>query len=983
MTWRPFIFISITAFIVLGCRDESEIFLPFMPPFQEIDLALVDSLLNSMTIEEKIGQLITLKTKGWDAEKEYLVAEWIRGGKIGGVMLQELPLLAFMDAVDTLTDEAEIPLFVGSEAKFLTNNNFSDLDRIPEPATFYSLPDDTLKNKLKDLFVKQLLVLGVNFNIGPEVDEFLPRQVISPERYFRFQPSAGPVFDVLTPMRENRILSIVDGVSSGGLIAGPNRYDPDSCSWPYREMIRLGASGFKMDSSIYQAGLPKYKAREFLEADLEYDGLIVAEVDPVNLMEEVVVGGSDVIIVHENPMEVFDYIKFAVQQDILPLEVVDRRVRRILRAKAWMKHGLDMDELKERFKPRELAIRANVVTERLKSNQRYQTFNKYQIYQHFTNKSWRLLQRQLYENSLILTHNSNNLLPFGNIYKRKFQVVQYHTGTPFTGFQRFFNTYANNVTNYQITVRPNEALPRLPRPDPEATYVVLLHGVRLDTVRDREFLAGLELVSQRQEIVLINFGEAENLRHFDKNYSLVQIFERNDLTEALAAQMLFGAVSAKGVLPFDLNEYFRAEQGARISGFRLKYAQAEEVGISAEKLVSIDAIANSAIDAGATPGCQVLVAKDGRIIYSKSFGHHTYEGKRRVRPSDLYDVASLTKVAATTLAVMKLYDEDAFELNDRLKEFLALEDRVKIRNLRIRSLLTHESGLQPNMPISPYVLVRDSTRTRSRFFQPVPTGPYQVKVADSLYFSEMYADTLWLEVQSLDINKKQGYRYSDVNFVLLQKLVETVTGKPLNAYLEEHFYGPMGLDHTLFNPLQRFDTADIVPTQLDEKWRKQLLQGYVHDETAALLGGVSGNAGLFSTAEELAVVFQMLLNDGTYGGKQYLRPRTLEYFTAARHGNHRGLGFDKPYPGRQSALAQDATLKTFGHTGFTGTCAWVDPEHDLVYIFLSNRIHPDRRNFKLIQLKVRERIHQVIYDALDTYEKVIPDLDLNLEVIGI
>ncbi len=984
MSWRPIISILIIAYFASGCKDDKNIFLPFMPPFEEINEALIDSLVNSMTIEEKIGQLIVLKTKGWNNNLEYNTCNWVRSGKVSGVIMNDLPLFSFIGAVDSINRLANIPLFIGSESKFLINNQFSNLGRIPDPETFYALPTDTLKDKLKDLFVKQLLVLGINFNIGPEIDEFLPSEHVDPGSYFQSQPSVSPMFDILNPMRDHGILNIGDGITAQNLLNGRHRAGLDSLIFPYQELVRLGISGFKVDSTIYaMSGLAKYQVRRFLSEAMEFEGLLVADLENADQMEEMVLGGSDLIIVQDDPTEVYDYIKFAVQQDILPLPVVDQRLRRVLKAKAWMNYGLDMEKLSERFQPRRLAIKANNLVESTAKPDRYKTFTKFQLFQHFTNRNWDILDRQLYENSIILAHNNNNILPFANIYKRQFQVVHCYTGTPFQSFQRYFNTYAANVRNHYLQIDSEEAMPLLPRPIDDATYIVLFHGVDLDPERDKDFLEGLKFVAQRQEVVLINFGNYENLRPFNPDFSLVQIFERNESTESLAAQMLFGAVSARGVLPFDINEYFRADQGTRISGFRLKYAQAEEVGISAEKLVSIDAIANSAIDAGAMPGCQVLVAKDGRIIYSKAFGHHTYENSRRVRPNDLYDIASLTKVAATTLAAMKLYDERQYKLTDRLKEHLPLEDRASIRNIRVRSLLTHESGLQPNMPITSYVLVRDSTRARYRYFQRTPNPPYTIAVADSIYFNQNYLDTIWTDVQSLGISKRQGYRYSDVNFVLLQRIVEELTQVSLDSFLNENFYGPMGLGSTLFNPLTKLDTANIVPTQFDEKWRKQLLRGFVHDETAALMGGVSGNAGLFSNAEELAIIFQMFLNRGTYGGKAYLRPRTVDFFTAARHGNHRGLGFDKPYPGRQSALAKSASPRSYGHTGFTGTCAWVDPDHDLVYIFLSNRIHPDRSNFKLIQLQVRERIHQVIYDALDTHEKVIPDLDLNLEVIGI
>ena len=397
--------------------------------------------------------------------------------------------------------------------------------------------------------------------------------------------------------------------------------------------------------------------------------------------------------------------------------------------------------------------------------------------------------------------------------------------------------------------------------------------------------------------------------------------------------------------------------------FGLKMGEGGVYNLEVVALVSIDAIANSAIDAGAMPGCQVFAMKNGAVIYNKAFGYHTYAEQRPVRLDDLYDVSSLMKILGTTIAAMKLYEEGKLQLNGKVKDYLSLKSRSTIRNIEIRSLLSHQSGLQPNMPVSPYVFVRDSSLAKARYFQAKKEPPFTIQVADSMYFNSLYQDSIWNAVQDLEISSKQDYRYSDVNFILLQRIIESITSQSLDSYLEATFYSPMGLDRTCLNPLQKFPKSEIIPTQYDDKWRMQLVHGHVHDESAALLGGVGGNAGLFSTAEQSGVILQMLINGGSLNGRQYLLPTTIDYFTRAIHGNHRGLGFDKPYPNRQSGLPPSAPLSTFGHTGFSGAAAWADPDNDLVYVFLSNRIHPDRSNAKLIQLRVRDRIHQVIYDA--------------------
>ena len=956
-------------FLFSGCQKDSDYYIPFQPPFSEISPELVDLIIADMTIEEKIGQLLVLKSDLNIEDFQYLAFEKIRNGELGGILLHDIPLQEFIDIVDSATQVAPIPLFIGSEEKFLLNNQFSGIVALPEDQTLYALPNDTLKQNLIDLYINQVKTLGINFCMGPEIDEFLPKGNIDSKQYFESQTSVSPLLEALVPLRRNKILSIGDRFSAQELLDREDllkeRYD-----FPFQEMIRMGISGFKVDNQLFkQNALKKSFIRNFFQASMGFEGLVVGELKNPKDLEELISGGADILIVNGNPQPVYDYIRYAATQKLLTLSSLDDKVRRVLLAKAWMKDGLDLEQ---EWALRKARKQKDQPLQRPMRERPYDAQTKFNIIKHFENPNWGLLDRQFYENSMVLVNNKKGALPFNNIYNRSFNLIQYGK-TPLNQFEVFLNNYVGRVEKHFLKTEKGDTLSIAPINRPGVTNIVVLGDVALNK-KDSFFIEDLLQKAKTEEVVLINFGDVFNLKPLNPDLTILQAFELNSINEQLAAQLLFGAMSARGILPYDINEYFRADQGAAFQGFRLKFAQAEEVGIAAERLVSIDAIANSAIDAQAFPGCQVLIAKEGRIIYSKSFGTHAYESNRRVRPNHLYDIASVTKVAATTLAVMKLYEEGAFKLSDRLKEHLELDDRSPIRNIRIRNLLTHESGIQPNMPVAPYVFVRDSSFTKRKYFRDTLLEPYTVSVADHFYFNELYLDTLKESIQWLELSRRKGYRYSDVNFVLLQFLVESLSGMPLDEYLETNFYGPMGLKNTLFQPTMVFDTSNIIPTQLDDRWRMQLIHGYVHDEAAALLGGVSGNAGLFSNAEELAIIFQMFLNGGTYGGRRYLEERTIRFFTTARHGNHRGLGFDKPYSGRKSALAPSASIRSYGHTGFTGTCAWVDPDNDLVYIFLSNRIHPSRSNNGIITLRVRERIHQVVYDAIGSYKAIVPGL---------
>ena len=307
---------------------------------------------------------------------------------------------------------------------------------------------------------------------------------------------------------------------------------------------------------------------------------------------------------------------------------------------------------------------------------------------------------------------------------------------------------------------------------------------------------------------------------------MIHSYERNDYTEALSAQLLFGGIAAQGVLPADINDYFKEGTGVATEAIRLKYGIPQEAGIAPEKLVGINAIVNNAIKKGAMPGCQVLVAKDGKVIYSDAFGYHSTRKKRKVKTADLYDIASVTKIAATTLAAMDLYEADQFELGDRLSEHLNWEKRSSIHNIPLKKLFTHQSGLQPNMPVAKYLLYRTNTNTAcDSFFCKYPTDTFAVRIADSFYFDRTYIDHIWERVHRLPVRSQRRYQYSDLNFMLIKEVLENRAQAPLDGWLDEYFYGKLGLRHNAFNPADRYDIEELVPTQNDYKWRKQLIQG--------------------------------------------------------------------------------------------------------------------------------------------------------------
>ncbi len=580
---------------------------------------------------------------------------------------------------------------------------------------------------------------------------------------------------------------------------------------------------------------------------------------------------------------------------------------------------------------------------------------------------WTLADINQYKEKIVVARNAESLLPFRSTLNKRFTLMQF-SNEPFYAFQRYFEKYADFESICQVNLSKEDlAMPELDNTY-RSTFIITLDDVILDAERDAELVTAINKLTKRHKVVVINFEEAANLSFFSSEITLLQIFERNSILEAFAAQILFGGAESKGILPNDVNEKLVAGMGEMIPQIRLKYTVPEEVGIQSEKLQRIDEIAESAILEGAFPGCQVLVAKEGKVIYDKCFGYHTYEEWQQVKPTDLYDLASVTKVASTTLASMKLYQEGSLALNAKIRDYI--HGKTALYYTSIDRLLTHRSGIQPNLPIASYIYhARDSMIRCDTFFCNYQSYPYTIPVAENVYFSELELEKVWEKIFKLRPSRRKRYRYSDVNFSLLQRIIEQQANKKLDAFVQERFYQPLGLRRLVYNPLCHFDKSEITPTTIDNTWRRQQLRGYVHDESAALMGGVAGNAGLFGNAEDIAALFQMLLNGGVYGGKRLLYPETIDLFTAKyAGGGHRGLGFDKPSARkRYLPYAYAASSETYGHTGFSGTCVWADPKHDLIFILLANRIHPDKSNRQITKRGIRSKMHQVVYDAIGSF----------------
>ena len=588
-------------------------------------------------------------------------------------------------------------------------------------------------------------------------------------------------------------------------------------------------------------------------------------------------------------------------------------------------------------------------------------------------------QKNLVDQNIFLTRNDSSLVPFQTLADKRFFLMT--LGPELKTFENQLSLYEDFQTDEIVSVA-----------EANVTYLgyynPVVFAINKPIEEDSLTSEFLKKLTKRTQVVVVNFESPEVIQGLEPQPSVLQVTNTSPINQSLAAQALFGGVEIR-------------ESPVN----RLSYGLPEMRGLSSEVFDEIDHIVQAGIADTAMPGCQVLIAHKGMVVYNKAMGYHTYAKQRPVSPNDLYDVASITKVAATTLAAMRLYEEgklnlglplyryfsyqllpepvklwDTLQYEDFMVQWEAspvpmvipAEDTIRYQDTLIRvarwenigepkipalfqlsswDFLTHTSGLPPSLSLPglyfyPASKSKATQRWRSPYFKPYHYSADQ---------------TVWQQTLQTPAELK-GFHYSDINLMVMRRLIDSLSHVPFSQYMRDNFYQELGLQYTQFNPKETFKLKQIVPTEFNPKL-DTLIHGIVHDPVAALVGGVAGHAGLFSNANDLAILFQMLLNKGEYGGVQYFKPQTVEKFVS-RQGTLRGLGFDMPPLNRGYVIARSASENSFGHTGFTGTCVWADPEHDLVFVFLSNRIHPDIKNHKLSALRIRERIHQVAYKAL-------------------
>jgi CubicO group peptidase (beta-lactamase class C family) len=588
-----------------------------------------------------------------------------------------------------------------------------------------------------------------------------------------------------------------------------------------------------------------------------------------------------------------------------------------------------------------------------------------------------LKERKLIESSLVLLHNKDNYIPLQNLAKDR-KVVVSISKSPFSIFEENINLYANFTTFHIVPSEDSIRLAADFKSLNNFNEIVFLVGKNegIDTIYNSTFnfvARQIAVLASAKPVSVVVF---ENRNFIQRNQNELLITNAllfcpvyNSISQELSAQLLCGGLGASGVLENEILPYFKEGKGIFTKKNRLKYTIPEEVGIKSQDLRLIDTLVLEAMRAKAMPSAQVLVAVKGNVIYQKAFGFHTYDSTTKAEKSDIYDLASVTKILASTAGYMAMYDQNRLPLDSTLSYYLPFFKGTNKDTLVLKDILTHQAKLFPFIDFGHKETKNHKVYPRDVFRNKKEKG-FEVQLAENLFIKNNYYKEHMLKIiADSKLQSEKTYLYSDLGFILAPEIIERLAQKEFSDFLQNYFYKPLSAPTLTFNPLEKFSRSRIVPTERDSIFRNTLVWGNVHDEAAAMRGGISGHAGLFGNANDVAKILQMFLNGGTYGETTFFKPTTISEFARCQFcetGNRRGLGFDKPLIewNPNGNTAKDASALSYGHFGFTGIMVWVDPATEMIFVFLSNRVYPTRESKMLMNLNTRTRIQQVIYDSM-------------------
>jgi beta-N-acetylhexosaminidase len=936
----------------------------------------VSTTLSNMTLEQKIGQLFIIRaySKG-DPVEEQTILKYINDYHIGGICFFQGSPQTQISLINQYQSRARVPMFMALDAEWGLGMRFpKDAISFPKHTTLGAIADSEMLYEMGREVGKQCKAVGINVNFAPVVDvNNNPNNPVIYDRSFGDDPNnvTTKAYAYLRGLEEEGVLAVLKhfpghGDTNVDSHEGLPRINHDRARleavemFPFRRLATLGASSMmighlnvpSLDSKAnIAASMSPQIIKNILRSDMGFNGLIVTDAmdmqaitkyyGPGTAEAEAFLAGNDVILLPENLPKAFSMIKQYVDNGRITVDKLNESVTRILNTK--FKLGLTYNAV----------ISANNVADFIQRNEAY------------------AIKQKLYEKALTVVSDNEGLVPILDNRSKSIATLSINVHTQ-SAFQNRINDYAQTA-HYQWMPSANPAMGQqmLQTLSQFETVIVAVHtsGKRNDFSRDlnAETVRILQDLNAKTKLIIVVFGHPYILSKLSGQDNVICAYENDELAQDAAAQGLFGAIEISGTLPVGATNIWRSGQGqTRKSLDRLGFSLPEQVGMSSQRLSEIDRIAKDMLAQNATPGAQILVARHGRIVHSRAYGVQS-PGGSTIKNNTMYDVASITKILATTAATMKLVDEGRIDINATLDTYIPNIDTSSKAKLIVEDVLSHNARLPGGIVSYQSTVLPRSQSYNGLYYRSNQQDNYIVPVARNMFMRYDYKDSLWRTIVDVPLRSSDSYRYSDVGLMLIQRVLEEVTGTKLNDYTHEYFYKPMGLRYTTFLPLEKHPIEYIAPSEVDNYFRMQTVHGHVHDMTAAMMGGVGGHAGLFSTAYETGMIMQMFLNKGSYGGVQYIRPETIKKFTTRhRKSSRRGLGFDMKEldSGRSQNMSHLASASAFGHIGFTGGAAFADPKEELIFIILTNRTFPSQRNQTYNNKDYRLLLHTAAYEAI-------------------
>jgi len=941
----------------------------------KIQHAWVDSIYETMTEEQRIAQLMIIASwSGRDSAHIKDIACHVNEIGVGGIIFFKGTPTRQALLTNYYQSISKIPLIIGIDGEWGLSMRLDSTPVFPRQIVMGAGKDEKLVYEFGRINGKQCKRLGIHFNFAPVVDvNNNPQNPVINDRSFgeNKYDVAKLGIQYMKGMQDEGVIACAKHFPGHGDVSSDSHYSLpvvtasrerlDSLElFPFKKLIEKGVLGMMtahlfvpaLDTTVNLASsLSRPIITDLLKNEMGFEGLIVT--DALNMKgvsdyfgkgevaARALLAGNDVLLFVEDVPQAISVIKYYVETGRISKEQIAYSCKKILRSKYWA--GL------HQYKPIEL-------------NHLYEDLNCCETEE---------IIRQVVKSGIVVAKDADKIIPIENPHLYRIASVGLGAGSP-AMFQKqimnytradFFSIDKSERISYFDSLYENLF--------PYNLIILSLHNTsrflnkNLGLTQAQIDFANRLLLSNKK-VVLVNHGNSYILSRFKNVRNAIVAYEDLDVYNIMSAQVLFGGIGSKGKLPVTVDDKFKLGDGEETKAMdRLSYVIPKELGYDHIALSVVDSIVNDAIQKNAMPGCQVWAAQHGQVFYQKSFGNHTYHQNIPVENHHVYDLASLTKILSTTLAIMALKDDGKINLDDPVSDYLPELIGTNKAKLTIRKMMLHEAGLLPFVPFYKSTLI--DGLPNPILYASKPDSSYSIMVANGMYLHHQKSEWVWKQIVQSELRKQGEYVYSDFGFIILGKMVEQITGMSLDKYIENRIYHRLNLNSLTYKPIEKIPYQWIVPTEKDTLFRYKQLQGTVHDQTAAMLGGVAGHAGLFGHANDVGIVMQMLANGGHYGGQRILYEKTIKEFTQKHSkSNRRGLGFDKPETDHKKASPVPEVMSplTFGHTGFTGTATWVDPQNGLVIVFLSNRIHPSVENKKLVEMNVRSRIIEAIYETI-------------------